>query len=205
MYCQEAMGTNGSANYWLDSCDLTGGSSGGPWLQPLEGGNGPVISVNSWGYTTRAGMAGPKLHDNSAQLLFGVAAYTDLGTADRGFVIDPNNPPGNTTTTTTTSTTSTTTTSTTTTSTTSTTVPTTGDIVLTVSNYTLRGAKVARLTWSGATGPGVDVYRDGAYAFTTPNDGYHVDWLGVTSANSNSWQVCEAGSNICSNEVTVGW
>ena len=48
MYCQETMGTNGSYNYWLDSCGMTGGSSGGPWMQPFDQGNGTLISVNSW-------------------------------------------------------------------------------------------------------------------------------------------------------------
>ncbi len=90
MYCQEPMGTNGSANYWLPSCDLSGGSSGGPWLQPLDAGSGTVISVNSWGYTTRSGMAGPKLHGNSAEGVFFLALDTSLLSADRGFVFDPN-------------------------------------------------------------------------------------------------------------------
>ena len=57
----EGLGTEGSANYWLGRCDMSGGSSGGPWVQPMDEatGVGPVFSVNSWGYTTRAGMAGP--------------------------------------------------------------------------------------------------------------------------------------------------
>ena len=88
MYCQETMTTNGSTNYWLDSCDLSGGASGGPWLQPLDAGNGPIISVNSWGYTTRSGMAGPKLHGTSASILFDVALFSDLTSSDRGLVVD---------------------------------------------------------------------------------------------------------------------
>ena len=73
MYCAEDMTTEGTANWWLPSCGLSGGSSGGPWLQPPQGGSGDIISVNSWGYTGSPGMAGPKLHDTSAQCVFDAA------------------------------------------------------------------------------------------------------------------------------------
>ena len=74
-YCAEGMSTNGSSNWWLGNCGLTGGSSGGPWSQSDADdlGNGPVISVNSWGYIRSSGMAGPKLSNNTAQCLFDVA------------------------------------------------------------------------------------------------------------------------------------
>ena len=72
MYCAEDMKTNGTANWWLPNCGLSGGSSGGPWVQPFdtETGSGLVISVNSWGYTSGPGMAGPKLSGTSAETLF---------------------------------------------------------------------------------------------------------------------------------------
>ena len=66
MYCAEDMTTEGTDNWWLPSCGLSGGSSGGPWVQPLSNGKGPVISVNSWGYNGSPGMAGPKLNDGSS-------------------------------------------------------------------------------------------------------------------------------------------
>ena len=53
-------------NFWLPNCGLSGGSSGGPWVQPFTNGNGTIISVNSWGYTNQPGMAGPKLSGTSA-------------------------------------------------------------------------------------------------------------------------------------------
>lgn len=75
MYCAEDMENLDAANWWLPSCDLSGGSSGGPWIQPLNTGTGagPIISVNSWGYTTSPGMAGPKLNGTSAQCVFEAA------------------------------------------------------------------------------------------------------------------------------------
>ena len=80
MYCAEDMTTEGSYNWWLSSCGLSGGSSGGPWVQPMDTtkGSGPVISVNSWGYTTSPGMAGPKLDSSSAEYLFCLAISTGL-------------------------------------------------------------------------------------------------------------------------------
>lgn len=77
MYCQEDMTTEGSFNWWLPSCGLSGGSSGGPWIQSA-GGTGPIISVNSWGYTNQSGMAGPKLWNTSAECLFNKAKASDL-------------------------------------------------------------------------------------------------------------------------------
>jgi hypothetical protein len=75
MYCAEDMTTEGTANWWLPSCGLSGGSSGGPWFQPLDeaNGSGPIISVNSWGYTGSPGMAGPKLFGTSAGCVYQVA------------------------------------------------------------------------------------------------------------------------------------
>jgi hypothetical protein len=80
MYCAEPLATEGAANWWLGQCDLSGGSSGGPWMQPVDGGNGPIISVNSWGYTTRPGMAGPLLVGSSASCLFEVAKGQGIDT-----------------------------------------------------------------------------------------------------------------------------
>ena len=71
MYCAQDMTTEGAVNWWLASCALAGGSSGGPWIQPMSpSGFGDIISVNSWGYTSSPGMAGPKLVDTSAACVF---------------------------------------------------------------------------------------------------------------------------------------
>lgn len=80
MYCAEDMTINGSANWWLPACGLSGGSSGGPWVQPLdvEAGSGPIVSVNSWGYINLPGMAGSKLSGTSAACVFAVAKTVDL-------------------------------------------------------------------------------------------------------------------------------
>ena len=80
MYCAEDMTTEGADNWWLPSCELSGGSSGGPWVQPMNisTGDGPVISVNSWGYVGSPGMAGPKLDGStSASCVFDMALIAD--------------------------------------------------------------------------------------------------------------------------------
>jgi hypothetical protein len=72
MYCAENMTTQGADDWWLASCGLSGGSSGGPWMQPVDSGDGPIISINSWGYTDSPGMAGPKLSGSQgAQCVLG--------------------------------------------------------------------------------------------------------------------------------------
>lgn len=61
----------------------------------------------------------------------------------------------------------------------------------------------ARLTWSGATTSNVDIYMNGKLVTTTTNDGDHVINLGKTLLASYTFQVCNAGSNTCSEVVTV--
>lgn len=83
MYCSDPMENMDAANYWLPNCGLSGGSSGGPWSQPfnVSTGNGPIMSVNSWGYTNQPGMAGPKLAGTSASCLYATAKSAPLGLA----------------------------------------------------------------------------------------------------------------------------
>lgn len=81
MYCADPVENMDSANWWLPNCGLSGGSSGGPWSQPfnVSTGNGPIMSVNSWGYTNQPGMAGPKLSGTSASCIFARAKAAPLG------------------------------------------------------------------------------------------------------------------------------
>lgn len=87
MTCHDALSTVGSVNWWLAACGLTGGASGGPWLQPVSAGDGPIISVNSWGYARKPGMAGPFLNgDSSARCLYDAAQTAPTVTGD-GYVL----------------------------------------------------------------------------------------------------------------------
>ena len=75
MYCAEGLSTEGAVNWWLPSCGMSGGSSGGPWMNPFDAskGTGSIMSVNSWGYTSSPGMAGPQLDRTAAKCVFDAA------------------------------------------------------------------------------------------------------------------------------------
>jgi len=66
-----------------------------------------------------------------------------------------------------------------------------------------QGVNTVRLTWSGATSTDIDVYRDGNLIATTPNDGTYIDSTGDTGRARYTYQVCEAGTQACSNEASV--
>jgi hypothetical protein len=82
-------------------------------------------------------------------------------------------------------------------------LPTAGPITLSARGKKLGGINTSRLTWSGATSPNIDINRDGVVIATTPNDGLYDDSTGTTGRASFTYKVCEAGSQTCSNEVTV--
>jgi len=83
MYCTDILQSLDADDWWLADCGLSGGSSGGPWVQTMNTstGNGPIISVNSWGYTSQPGMAGPKLSGTSASCVFAKAKTSALLTS----------------------------------------------------------------------------------------------------------------------------
>lgn len=60
---------NGDPTYRIE-CDMTGGSSGGPWFSgfDLASGTGTLVSVNSYGYRGDSGMYGPKFNEDTQAL-----------------------------------------------------------------------------------------------------------------------------------------
>jgi V8-like Glu-specific endopeptidase len=50
---------------WGMSCNMTGGSSGGPWLSGFEGPNPALSSLNSYGYQGLSNMYGPKFNSTT--------------------------------------------------------------------------------------------------------------------------------------------
>jgi V8-like Glu-specific endopeptidase len=76
VYCQNPLGFDAftsNTNYRL-GCDMTGGSSGGPWLSGFDGtGNtGTIRSLNSYGYNGITAMYGP-IFNSSTAATFNVA------------------------------------------------------------------------------------------------------------------------------------
>lgn len=80
----------------------------------------------------------------------------------------------------------------------------TGDgITLSASGRKERGRHNIDLTWDGATSTNVDVYRNGSLIATTANDGAFTDATNNRGGGSYDHQVCEAGTNTCSNVTTT--
>jgi M6 family metalloprotease-like protein len=76
---------------------------------------------------------------------------------------------------------------------------------LSVVGYKEKGRKTFDLTWSGATGSDVDVYRDGALVTTTANDGAYTDATSLKGGGSHTHQVCEQGTAVCSNVAVTSF
>jgi serine protease len=67
----------------------------------------------------------------------------------------------------------------------------------------VRGRQTVDLSWRGATSSNVDIYRNGALIVTTLNDGFYTDSPGGRGHPTYTYQVCNAGSQTCSNQATV--
>ena len=79
-----------------------------------------------------------------------------------------------------------------------------GEITLSANGHRVRGMHTVDLSWTGAISPNVDIYRDGVVIATVSNTGAYTDSIGVRGGNVRyMYKVCEAGTQTCSNEVTV--
>jgi PKD repeat protein len=76
-------------------------------------------------------------------------------------------------------------------------------ISLTANGRTVQGLQKGYLVWTGAEGADVDVYRNGAFITTTPNDGRHTDDINLRGKATYKYRVCQRASTICSNEATI--
>ncbi|TVP59896.1 MAG: hypothetical protein EA351_01120 [Gemmatimonadales bacterium] len=79
------------------------------------------------------------------------------------------------------------------------------DIDLTVNGYKVRGVKNADLTWNGSDAGEIDIFRNGVYVRTVSNTGSHTDNIGSRGGGSYTYQVCEAGTDTCSAQVTISF
>jgi hypothetical protein len=82
--------------------------------------------------------------------------------------------------------------------------PTPSQITLTASGRKVHGFDTVDLSWSGATSASVDIYRNGVIIATVPNTpSSYTDNTGQKGRATFTYQVCEAGTQNCSNQVTV--
>ena len=80
-----------------------------------------------------------------------------------------------------------------------------GSINLTILANKLKGKHTPLLSWTGAVSSDVDIYRDNAVAVTTGNDGSYQDATGNKGGRTYIYKVCEAGTQICSADVSVNY
>jgi PKD repeat protein len=85
------------------------------------------------------------------------------------------------------------------------TVTSASGITLQATGYKVKGRQQVDLTWSGATGTSVNVFRNGTSIATTANDGAYTDAIGAKGGGSYTYRVCQAGTSTCSGNVTVSF
>jgi hypothetical protein len=79
-----------------------------------------------------------------------------------------------------------------------------GDITLTAEGYKDKGVHHVGLTWGGVLSSQVDIFRDGDLIATWPSGTVpYIDNTGQKGSGSYLYQVCEAGTAVCSAVVTV--
>jgi hypothetical protein len=83
--------------------------------------------------------------------------------------------------------------------------PPASGITLAASGYKVQGLQKVDLTWSGASGSNVDVYRDDVKIDTPLNSGSWTDNINVRGGGSYVYRVCNAGTDTCSPDVTVSF
>ena len=82
--------------------------------------------------------------------------------------------------------------------------PTPTPITLSAHRRRVQGRHTVDLSWTGATAADIDIYRDGGVIATVPNNGAYKDFIGVRGGNIRYiYKVCDAGTQNCSNQVTV--
>jgi hypothetical protein len=81
--------------------------------------------------------------------------------------------------------------------------PTQASIVLSVTGRVDATKQYMTLTWTGAQGATVDVYRDGVFTKNELNDGKYTNSRNLPGASQYTYKVCQAGTAVCSNNATV--
>jgi len=76
-------------------------------------------------------------------------------------------------------------------------------IGLTATGERIKGDRTVSLSWSGARGDQVDVYRNGVVLVTTDNDGALLDI--VPEGGTYNYRVCMTRTNICSDVASVSF
>ena len=79
------------------------------------------------------------------------------------------------------------------------------DIDLEATSYKVRGVNHVDLSWTGTNGAEVHIFRDGERIASVEETNEYTDNTDTRGGRSFTYQVCEAGADTCSNEVTVSF
>ncbi len=82
--------------------------------------------------------------------------------------------------------------------------PPSGDISLSTSTSYSKGKYRVELSWSGASGDNVDIFRNGQLKTTTNNNGAYTDVIKRTSG-TYTYSVCDSGTDNCSDDKSVSF
>ena len=80
-----------------------------------------------------------------------------------------------------------------------------GNVTLALAGSKNKGKHIIDLSWSGATSANVDIFRDGGLLTTTANDGAYRDATNNKGGGSYAYQVCEAGTRVCSDVENIAF
>jgi hypothetical protein len=78
-------------------------------------------------------------------------------------------------------------------------------ITLQASGYKVQGMQKADLSWSGASGSNVDVFRNNVKVATPANTGSWTDNINQRGSGSYTYRVCNTGTSTCSPNVNVSF
>jgi V8-like Glu-specific endopeptidase len=77
--------------------------------------------------------------------------------------------------------------------------------VLTGQGSKVQGRWRSQLNWAGATTANVDVIRQGSLVVTVSNTGSYLDATDFRGSGSLTYRICEAGTSVCSNDLTLNF
>ncbi|QQX81116.1 S8 family serine peptidase [Shewanella sp. KX20019] len=78
-------------------------------------------------------------------------------------------------------------------------------LTLTESHYKRRGVKYVDLSFSGAAGGTVDVYRDGNFVIAVPSGETYTDTINTKGGGTYVYKACDEGTDTCSADVSVSF
>ncbi|SEA62107.1 S8 family serine peptidase [Alkalimonas amylolytica] len=71
--------------------------------------------------------------------------------------------------------------------------------------YKVSGRVRTDLSWSGASSSQMDIFRNNSKVATVNNSGSYTDVTNIRGGGSLTYRICEAGTNTCSDSVTVNY